>query len=716
MSLDIMTVAALGRPFTLGMLYDARQDKLIPGFNLWDKTTIEENTVETPLPSSEFHIMTSDSFESKSSLLDVDTSLKASFLSGLIEVGGSAKYLNDQKKFKNQSRVTFQYKATTTVEQLSMTPLRTMDMQQTDLIEKGLATHVVTGIQYGANAFFVFDSEKLDASSVQNIQGSMEAVIKKIPSFNIDGHVDIKLTDEEKVLTNKFSCKFYGDFILENIPTTFEDAVKTYVELPKIPGENGERAAPLKVWLMPLKNLDFRCAQLKSEIIVTEISVVLVRKAEDALEGIREIEMRCNDSLADRVSECFPQIRKMLSSFQKLCNYYTSALQQDIKRTLLSIREGKEDESSLENLLKDRDRSPFSQEKLSKWMDHKEREISVIRFCVDMMEGINTKIVKNQSELDREVLNQGVENTLCFVFTSVESADPCLDAMTNYLDCPKSTSTNEDHWYFSDEVTSKMREKVKVFHDVVKTMKNSSSVCFLVTTTANIKYEGATIYHYKEGKLVTDDFSPAGGNLPTGCFPMPDVPSVESITDRGALLHYACNLSLDPNTASNWLILSEGNKKATCTEWQTYPDHPERFDQQPQVLCREGLTGRHYWEVEWSKCAKNYVGVAVTYKRIGRKGNKCDSCLGSNKISWYFGENQGLSAWHSGQVWCGSVPCTGCKKVGVYLDCPAGTLSFYDVSCNTLSHLYTFRTQFTEPLYPGFWIWHYTNYAALCPF
>eukprot|EP00064_Thunnus_orientalis_P018134 superscaffoldBa00004080_g18225 len=510
---------------------------VLAGFNLWDKTTIEENTVETPLPSSEFHIMTSDSIESKSSLLDVDTSLKASFLSGLIEVGGSAKYLNDQKKFKNQSRVTFQYKATTNVKQLSMTPLRAMDTQQTDLIEKGLATHVVTGIQYGANAFFVFDSEKLDASSVQNIQGSMEAVIKKIPSFNIDGHVDIKLTDEEKVLTNKFSCKFYGDFILENIPTTFEDAVKTYVELPKIPGENGEHAAPLKVWLMPLKNLDFRCAQLKSEIIVTEISVVLVRKAEDALEGIREIEMRCNDSLADRVSECFPQICKMLSSFQKLCNYYTSALQQDIKRTLLSIREGKEDESSLENLLKDRDRSPFSQEKLSKWMDHKEREISVIRSCVDMMEGINTKIVKNQSELDREVLNQSVENTLCFVFTSVESADPCLDAMTNYLDCPKSTSTNEDHWYFSDEVTSKMREKVKAFHDVVKTMKNSSSVCFLATTTTNIKFEGATIYHYKEGKLVTDDFSPAGGNLPTGCFPKPDIPSVESITDRGALLH-----------------------------------------------------------------------------------------------------------------------------------------------------------------------------------
>ncbi|XP_067442344.1 stonustoxin subunit beta-like [Thunnus thynnus] len=695
---DTMTVAALGRPFTLGMLYDARQDKLIPGFTLWDKTTLQENTTENFNPSSEFQITASDSIESKSSLLDVDASLKASFLCGLIEVGGSAKYLNDKKKFKNQSRVTLQYKATTNFKQLLLTPNGAKDMQQTDVIKKSSATHVVTGIQYGANAFFVFDSEKLDVSSVQDIQGSMEAVIKKIPLVDIEGKVDIKLTDEEKDVTKKFSCKFHGDFILQSNPATFEDAVKTYVELPKLLGEKGQHAAPLKVWLMPLTNLHLEAAGLMSEI-----SVGLVRKAEDALEGIREIEMRCNDSLEDKVSEDFPEIRKTVKSFQKLCNSYTSVLQQTMKKTFPSIREGKKDESSLEKLFEDRDKSPFSQKNLSKWMDHKEREITVIRSCVDMMEGTNTKIAKNQTELDREVFASGVKNALCFVFTSVKSADPCLDALANYLDSLELRSTDADHWYFSDEVLSKMREKAKAFHDLAKPLKHSSSVRFLVTATANEKYKGATIYHYKESKLVTDDFS------------KPDVPPVETITNKSDLIWYACDLSLDPNTASNWLILSEGNKKATCTEWQTYPDLPERFNPRPQVLCREALTGRHYWEVEWSKSFRNDVGVAVAYKRIERKNENQDSGLGSNNISWYFGEKEELSAWHNGQVWSGPVPNTGCKKIGVYLDWPAGTLSFYDVSSNTLSHLYTFHAQFTEALYPGFWIWHNTNYAALCP-
>ncbi|XP_074477001.1 cytolytic toxin-beta [Sebastes fasciatus] len=263
-----MAVAALGRPFTLGMLYDGRKDELIPGITLWDETALQKNTIWSSQHSSEFQIATSDSTEETTSLLDVDASLKASFLSGLIEVEGSAKYLNDTKKYKNQSRVTCQYKATTDFTHLLMNDIATMNTQQIEVIEKGFATHVVTGIQYGANAFFVFDSGKLEASSVQDIQGSMKAVIKKIPSFNIEGKVDIKLSDKEKALTEKFSCKFFGDFLLESNPSTFVDAVKTYIQLPKLLGEKAEKGVPVKVWLMPLKNLYSKAAELTSVISV----------------------------------------------------------------------------------------------------------------------------------------------------------------------------------------------------------------------------------------------------------------------------------------------------------------------------------------------------------------------------------------------------------------------------------------------------------------
>ncbi|KAL3046018.1 hypothetical protein OYC64_004097 [Pagothenia borchgrevinki] len=495
MASDHMTVAALGRPFTLGMLYDARKDELVPGLRLWNDKTLEEKTSETPQHSSSFEMSASDSIESKSSLMDIEASLKASFLCGLIEVEGSAKYLNDEKKFKNQSRVTCQYKATTNFKQLSIDHV-TLDTEQMEVIEKDLATHVVTGILYGAKAFFVFDSEKLEASQVQEIEGSMQAVIKKIPTFNVEGKVDIKLTDEEKALTETFSCKFYGDFILKSNPATFKDAVQTYVELPQLLGTKGENSVPVKVWLMPLKSFDPKAAEL-----MTGISIGLVKKAQDVLEDLKEIRMRCNDSLGDKVEEHFPKIRKDLSTFQKLCGYYESSLQRAMTEKIPSIRAGKEDESSLEKVFEDRNKSPFSHEELTKWLDHKEREINVIRSCVDIMKGV--KIVPNQSELDREVL--GNYEVVCFVFTSMESADPCLEAMDQYLNSLEGASTEEEPWYYSDDVLIKMRGKA---HDVMTYMKQDPSMCFLIAAIENKKYKGATIYAYQNGILRTEDYIP----------------------------------------------------------------------------------------------------------------------------------------------------------------------------------------------------------------
>ncbi|KAI4891286.1 hypothetical protein NFI96_003881 [Prochilodus magdalenae] len=87
---------------------------------------------------------------------------------------------------------------------------------------------------------------------------------------------------------------------------------------------------------------------------------------------------------------------------------------------------------------------------------------------------------------------------------------------------------------------------------------------------------------------------------------------------------YSCELTLDPNTAHRRLSLCEENRKVVCVrEEQSYPDHPERFDDWEQVLCRESLTGRCYWEAEWS----GGVEKAVTYKGIRRRGGGLRDCL-----------------------------------------------------------------------------------------
>ncbi|XP_035987297.1 NLR family CARD domain-containing protein 3-like [Fundulus heteroclitus] len=168
------------------------------------------------------------------------------------------------------------------------------------------------------------------------------------------------------------------------------------------------------------------------------------------------------------------------------------------------------------------------------------------------------------------------------------------------------------------------------------------------------------------------------------------------------LRKYSCQLTIDTNTVSRKLKLSEDNRKVTrVEELQSYPDHPDRFDL-PQLLCRTGLTGRCYWEVEW----RGYVNISVSYRRIRRRGNSGDCCFGFNDHSW----SLSCSGYHGYYV-CHNKRETFISsssisnRVAVYVDCPAGILSFYRVSSDSLIHLHTFNTTFTEPLLPGFGFW-----------
>ncbi|XP_048867111.1 tripartite motif-containing protein 16-like isoform X5 [Brienomyrus brachyistius] len=181
---------------------------------------------------------------------------------------------------------------------------------------------------------------------------------------------------------------------------------------------------------------------------------------------------------------------------------------------------------------------------------------------------------------------------------------------------------------------------------------------------------------------------------------------------RAEFLHYSCQLTLDPNTANRVLSLSEGNRKATRGAEQPYPDHPERFDYYHQVLCRESLTGRCYWEAEWSG---DGVRIAVTYKGIGRKGWSADCLLGANEKSWsLFSSPDSYSVWHNNKQTVIRIKPSGSRRVGVYLDRAAGTLSFYRVSSNGLTLLYSFTSSFTEPLYPGFGVNYRNSSVSLC--
>uniref|UniRef100_A0A3P9DJQ3 B30.2/SPRY domain-containing protein n=1 Tax=Maylandia zebra TaxID=106582 RepID=A0A3P9DJQ3_9CICH len=175
---------------------------------------------------------------------------------------------------------------------------------------------------------------------------------------------------------------------------------------------------------------------------------------------------------------------------------------------------------------------------------------------------------------------------------------------------------------------------------------------------------------------------------------------------RAEFLKYSCEITLDPNTANTWLLLSEGNRKVQAViQQQSYSDHPDRFTYWFQVLSRESLTGRCYWEVEW----RGRVYVAVAYKNISRAGSDCR--FARNDKSWSLEcYNNSFTFWHNNIKTRVSGPRS--SRVGVYLDHRAGILSFYSVS-ETMTLLHRVQTTFTQPLYAGLWFDYYGDTAEL---
>uniref|UniRef100_A0A3Q1JC06 B30.2/SPRY domain-containing protein n=1 Tax=Anabas testudineus TaxID=64144 RepID=A0A3Q1JC06_ANATE len=171
-----------------------------------------------------------------------------------------------------------------------------------------------------------------------------------------------------------------------------------------------------------------------------------------------------------------------------------------------------------------------------------------------------------------------------------------------------------------------------------------------------------------------------------------------------------CQLTIDTNTVNRKLRLSDNNRKVTREkEDQSYPDHPDRFDQCRQVLCSNGLTGRCYWEVEWSRG----VFISVSYRGIRRRGDINDCLYGRNNQSWsLICSDDGFYFCHNNKTT--SISSSVSHRVSVYVDCPAGTLSFYRVSSDKLIHLHTINTTFTELLYPGFRFLFPGSSVSLC--
>ncbi|KAF3857728.1 hypothetical protein F7725_010929 [Dissostichus mawsoni] len=437
-----MEVAALGRPFGLGMLYDCRNDSLVPGMTLWDREDLQNHIGERPQMFNDCDLVASESIEDKSKALNVKASLKAKV--------GSAKYLNDSKTSKNQARVTLKYQATTKVHELSMNHLGRGNVKHPYVFDQGIATHVVTGILYGSQAFFVFDREVSVNENHRDIQGNLKVMIKKI----------------------LHSWRLFHS----KPPTSFQEAVEVYQVLPKLL-ERGKRST-------------------------SEDKYRISSKSQSVLEDFSYLEMRFNDALRTQTAQQFQQIGEKLKTFKQMCSEFKREFQQTLAKKLPSIRGGGEEEAVLAEELRKTCSSPFNSKDLNEWMDCKEREISILKSYTNMMK--NTQIVPRENYFHEEI--HKAEHAVCFVFTSLGSDEPYLSTLSNYLQ--QTPDDAKIHTLQINEEWKAMRQKAKLFSDFAEANKENKNITFLTVGLTNETQKGASIYLYTDGFSVSENFEP----------------------------------------------------------------------------------------------------------------------------------------------------------------------------------------------------------------
>ncbi|XP_063049704.1 uncharacterized protein LOC134444281 [Engraulis encrasicolus] len=514
---DIIETAALGRPFTLGMLYDCRKDFLVPGVTLWDNEDLQQNTCQTRQQNTEFNITASDSIDEKSNSLNVSGSLKLSLLGGLVNVSGSAKYFQDTKKSHKQQRLTLHYKTTTRYESLTMSHLGRGQVPHPNVFKDGTATHVVTAILYGASAYFMFDRESSNDEDKKHVEGEAELMMDKLKFIKISAQASFDMDEREKSAVEKFSCTFHGDFHLTSNPSSFIKAMEVYRQLPKLLGENGEHAVPVRVWMYPLVKLDSEAAKLQREI-----SNSLITYTSRDIEHLNNTEMRCNDLLKNTAAKTFPVMEEKLRTFMQNCHHYKLEFVQNLGSVLPSIRGGGQEESALANILKAHEKSPFNSKNLDQWLTLKEKESDTIASILKQLEKLGAKL---DDDLDDLLSDLDITNVVSFTFTSIDQPDSSLMKQLHFLtpagmmsECPDTRQTRNttrkrtfdardtmkpshpmnEEW-LSAHTKQIMRRQLQLFKHLKEQLDSSDDTKFIVASKYDERFPGACIFIYEDG-------------------------------------------------------------------------------------------------------------------------------------------------------------------------------------------------------------------------
>ena len=474
----ILQLPCLGRHFGLGTLYDYRQDKVIPGISLWNNETLKKIRQTENRTRSKFDVIASDTLEAKTTHLGIDGGLKLSVLCDLVKVEGSATYLYNRVSSRNQVRVSLKYSSTTDFEELTMEQITGIEHQE--VFHQGMATHVAIGVQYGANCVFVFDRELKTHENRDKAEGKLKAMVDIIPKTEISGSANVDLDMKKDDNYENFRCNFHGDFSLDCIPTTFDEAVKVCKELPKIIAKS--KPVPMTVWLCPLQTLN--CTENR---VLRSIRVNAVNDIQKLLQNLDDLQVECSDFCHfDSMVKKLPIMGEQIKEFCDLVYQHECNVKDEIRTILPRYRCAEVNEDSLLNIVKKNKSKafPLSQINLKSFFDRKRAHV---KFIDGLLSSSQNATFLSDDDFRVIFSDPNCEVIYCYVINVLGRSDPFLEKMNDCICSSTVTDYSNDHTttpsVLDNTFIATMRQQKIIFNDIAEDSQNKEGIKCVITNS-----------------------------------------------------------------------------------------------------------------------------------------------------------------------------------------------------------------------------------------
>jgi hypothetical protein len=348
---------ALGQIAALGTLYDARSDTFVP-LSLLNSSPPAAAVDKTEKHSTDVKISKTDTYKEKFARMGVDAELSASFLAGLVNVGGSGQYLADRRESGSVMLASMHYSITTVQEDLNLPAKELKDCFAFSTLESNIATHVVTGISWGAHCVITAKQEITNFDDKTKIAGQLDAELGVLKMVGLNGKAELTKVDGEKSVGDSFEVTIYGDVLANDglVPTDFESAHRFLSNVHKyIASANNGKGKPITYTLLPLSFLSiFRLVEIKGETIYRQLSLESLEKFVQLFDELRAAQQTVQDYYTRICKHSFcisPGHVQAIADQLNSARVAEAGLKSNYARVLKDVRAGRIDAQELWKLL-----------------------------------------------------------------------------------------------------------------------------------------------------------------------------------------------------------------------------------------------------------------------------------------------------------------------------------------------------------------------------